>query len=62
MSHTGMMSHSSPLGATPIHGGANFSLYSHDAKGVELLFFDHEDSVRPSRIIHLNPYTNCTDH
>ena len=29
---------SSPLGATVGHGGVNFSLFSRDARGVEVLF------------------------
>ena len=31
---------SSPLGATVVDGGVNFSLYSRDATGIELLLFD----------------------
>jgi glycogen operon protein len=62
MSQTGTIGRSSPLGATPVHGGTNFSIYSRDAKGVDLLFFDHEDSQRPARIIRLDPSTNRTYH
>ena len=40
---------SAPLGATVACGGVNFSLYSRDASGIELLFFDHEDDGRPSQ-------------
>jgi glycogen operon protein len=29
---------------------------------VDLLFFDHEDDARPSRVIHLDPVTNHTYH
>ena len=39
MQHTG---HSSPLGATVVEGGVNFSLFSRSATGVELLLFDRE--------------------
>jgi isoamylase len=52
--------HSSPLGATPAHGGVNFSLYSRNATGVELLLFDREDDTRPARVIRLDPYKNRT--
>ena len=42
---------SSPLGATAGHGGVNFSLFSRDATGVELLFFDRPDDAKPARVI-----------
>src|SRR3954451_11283349 len=51
-----------PLGVKLTRGGANFSVYSRDATGMELLFFDHEDSVRSSRIISLDPCINRTYH
>jgi isoamylase len=47
--------HSAPLGATMVHGGANFSIFSRHATGVELLFFEHADDARPTRTIHLDP-------
>src|SRR6516164_4806950 len=53
---------SSPLGATVGDTGANFSLYSRDATGVELLLFDREDDMRPSRVIRINPASNRTYH
>jgi len=53
---------SAPLGATVGCGGANFSLYSRDASGVELLFFDRADDVRPARVIPLDRYVNRTYH
>src|SRR6516225_7507455 len=53
---------SSPLGATVVPGGVNFSLYSRNASGVELLLFDREDDSRPARVIRLDPYTNRTYH
>jgi isoamylase len=53
---------SSPLGATVGYGGVNFSLYSRDASGIELLFFDREDDVRPARVIPLDPSVNRTYH
>ena len=54
--------HSSPLGATVIHGGVNFSLYSREATGVELLFFDQPDDSKPARVIVLDPVSNRTYH
>jgi len=54
--------HSSPLGATVVDGGVNFSVFSRNAAGVALLFFDHEDDARPSRVIRLDHATNRTYH
>jgi len=53
---------SSPLGATVRPAGVNFSLYSRDASGVELLLFDREDDARPSRVIPIDPRTNRSYH
>ncbi len=53
---------SHPLGATLKDGGANFSLFSRSASGVELLFFDRADASRPSRIIKLDPPAHRTYH
>ena len=52
---------SSPLGATPINGGVNFSVFSRDATGVSLLFFDHDDA-RPTQTIRLDPFINRSYH
>ena len=52
---------SSPLGATVIDGGVNFSLFSRTATGVELLFFDRDDAT-PSRVVRIDPATNRTYH
>ena len=52
---------SSPLGATVIDGGVNFSLFSRTATGVELLFFDRDDAA-PSRVVRFDPATNRTYH
>src|SRR5215469_11506200 len=57
-----MAGESYPLGATPMRGGVNFSVYSRSASGVELLFFEHEDSDRPAKVFRLDPYTNRTYH
>jgi glycogen operon protein len=53
---------SAPLGATVTRGGVNFSLYSRDAAGIELLFFDEKDDARPARVIGLDPSINRTYH
>jgi glycogen operon protein len=51
-----------PLGANVGDGGANFSLFSRHATGVELVFFDREDDARPSRVVRIDPATNRTYH
>ena len=53
---------SAPLGATVSAGGVDFSLYSRKASSVELLFFDHEDDLTPSREFSIDPETNRTYH
>jgi isoamylase len=53
---------SAPLGATVSCGGVNFSLYSRDASGIELLLFDHEDDGCPSHVIRLDQTINRTYH
>src|SRR5262249_48541394 len=51
-----------PIGATVIDAGVNFSIFSRNASGVELVFFDREDDSQPSQTIALNPVTNRTYH
>src|SRR5579884_944344 len=51
-----------PPGATLAAGGANFSIFSRTATGIELLFFDGVDDARPSRVIPIDPFTNRTYH
>src|SRR6516164_6088582 len=53
---------SSPLGATVVDGGVNFSLFSRTATGVELLFFDREEDAAPSGALRIDPATNRTYH
>ncbi len=53
---------SAPLGATPSPEGVNFSVFSRQATGVELLLFDRADDARPARVIPLDPATNRTYH
>jgi glycogen operon protein len=53
---------SSPLGATPSPEGVNFSVFSRDATGVQLLLFDRVDDARAARVIRLDPSANRTYH
>ena len=54
--------HSSPLGATPNDKGVTFSVYSREATGVELLFFNREDDAQAAHVITLEPFINRTYH
>jgi isoamylase len=49
-----------PLGATVFPKGVNFSIYSKNADGVELLLFDGAEDPSPSRVIPLDPAKNRT--
>ena len=60
MPETKLIGQSLPLGVTMVDGGANFSLFSRTASGVELLFFDREDDTTPSRVVRIHPATNRT--
>ena len=51
-----------PLGATLSADGANFSVYSKHATGIELLLFDSVEDDRPKRVISIDPATNRTYH
>ena len=53
---------SSPLGSTVVDGGVNFSLFSRDATGVELLLFENVDDARPAQVIRVDPAINRTYH
>ena len=53
---------SSTLGATVVPGGVNFSVFSRNASGMELLFFDREDDAQPARVITIDPVANRTYH
>ena len=46
---------SSPLGATVVPGGVNFSVFSRAATGMELVLFEQEDDVKPARVIPIDP-------
>jgi glycogen operon protein len=53
-----------PLGARIVAGGsgANFSIFSRHASGMELLLFDDADAAKPRRTITLDPVANRTYH
>ena len=51
-----------PLGATVHPRGVNFSVFSRQSTGVELLLFDRPEDPRPSRVIPLDPRTHRTYH
>jgi glycogen operon protein len=51
-----------PLGATVTETGVNFSLFSQNATGVELLLFERHDSPQPFQTIKLDPFVNKTFH
>ena len=51
-----------PLGATVMHGGVNFSVFSKNADAVELLLFEHAEDAAPLRTIRLDPGKNRTYH
>ena len=51
-----------PIGPRLHAGGANFSVFSRSATGVELCLFDHVDDSRPARVIQLDPRSNRTYH
>jgi len=51
---------SDPLGATCYKEGVNFSIFSKNARQIDLLLFDHADDKKPSRVISLDPEVNRT--
>ncbi len=51
-----------PLGATIYPEGVNFSLFSKQSEGVQLLLFDRVDDPKPSRVVELDRHTNRTYH
>ncbi|HQR28296.1 MAG TPA: glycogen debranching protein GlgX [Nocardioides sp.] len=53
--------HSYPLGSTVVDGGVNFSLYSRNATGVDLLLFDEPDAP-PSGRVPIDPVDGRTYH
>jgi hypothetical protein len=51
-----------PFGASPGLGGVNFSLFSRNATGVELLLFAAHDAPEPFQVIRLDPCINKSFH
>jgi glycogen operon protein len=51
-----------PLGASLQGGGVNFSVYSANATGLELLLFDDARDPAPARVIAFDPGRNHTHH
>ncbi len=49
-----------PLGATVQKGGVNFSVFSENGIGVELLLFERHDSLEPFLVIKFDPNVNKT--
>jgi glycogen operon protein len=62
MTASNLKGRSAPLGATFSPSGTNFSLYSRQATGIDVLFFDHDDAARPARVIPFDPVANRTSH
>jgi glycogen operon protein len=62
MTVAGSIGRSSPLGATVVEDGVNFSLFSRTATGVQLLCFDRAEDAKPSRVIEIEPATNRSYH
>jgi len=52
----------SPLGAEVSREGVNFSVFSRNATGIELLLFDREDDAHPSHVIPIDSFSNRTYH
>jgi glycogen operon protein len=53
---------SHPLGATLRRDGVNFSVYSEDSTGIDLLLFDAVGDRHPARVIALDPGRHRTYH
>jgi len=62
MNPVGKAGQSSPLGATLVDGGVNFSVFSKHATGIELLLFESVDDARPKCVISIDPANDRTYH
>jgi len=51
-----------PLGATPMDGGVNFSVFADKAHALELLLFNHVEDTRPAQVFRLDPTRHRTYH
>jgi glycogen operon protein len=55
-------SHPYPIGPTLTSEGTNFSVFSASATRMEIVLFDHADSVQPAGVIRLDPNRDRTSH
>jgi glycogen operon protein len=62
MTNQEVIGRSSPVGATVVDGGVNFSVFSRTATAVELVFFDRVEDAQPARVVRFDPGTNRTYH
>jgi isoamylase len=51
-----------PIGATPRHGGVNFSVYADKAEAIELLLFDGVNDPQPAQAFRLDAQQHRTYH
>jgi isoamylase len=56
------VSHPYPLGPTITPEGTNFSVFSANATGMEIVLFDHADDLQPARVIALDSLVDRTSH
>jgi isoamylase len=56
------VSHPYPLGPTLTAAGTNFSVFSANATGMEIVLFDHTDDPEPARVIALDPALHRASH
>jgi isoamylase len=62
MTNNVMRGKSYPLGATPMEGGVNFSVFSMNSTSMELLLFDGPADWRPARVMALDPSNHRTSN
>jgi isoamylase len=55
-------SRTSPLGPDTTPEGTNFSVFSANATGMEIVFFDHVDDAHPARVVAFDPVRNRASH
>ncbi|MEO6965744.1 MAG: glycogen debranching protein GlgX [Acidobacteriaceae bacterium] len=54
--------YSYPLGPTVTPDGTNFSVFSTNATGMEIVFFEDADALQPTRVVRLDPTLHRTFH
>lgn len=62
LDHDKLIGQSFPIGPVVKKEGVNFSLFSRNCLGVELLFFNNKEDTVPSHTIRLDPTINKTYH